>query len=348
MGAIWPPQHLKLKLKPMARRISSWVPSGGRRYPDGLNLHMLFQDVSNSVVPYRNSRKDIYRLVVSKEDLRWAFEESLGLDRQSRGAADFVRGIARQLFIEHVIWIELAVDPERPATRQGGYRNDRLFEVALVNGLVVDPISGKRRQILPRPDEIPQGYFVDYGGATEIDLSGADLFQVNLPPSYPADVLRDVVTQLARIPEKLTPEWVDEKLFGMNPGLPTFNVSEHIRLRDLLALQATNAIGWTARELFMGERRLLNDYAHFARELKFLHFRVSLRAEAEAALVAILSAVATELEIGIELFAEGLLTPAQVETAIERFRAGDMSFSEVNDWLFEKGAVEAMGPRRLL
>lgn len=338
-----------MKVPTMPELISRWIPNGGQRYPDGLNAHMLFNDVSNTVVPYRTDRNDAYRLASEPPEQLLALEESLSLSDQGRGADDFIREVARRLFVDHEVWIELAVDADRsPEPRRRGMRHERLFEVAIVHRLVEDSASGKRRQILPTPDEIPFHYSVDYGGVAEVDMSGAQLIHVVLPSCYSGDELDEMFRQLEAIPEKITPDWVYTKWMGMDANAPTFNVQEHIRLRDLVTLQATRVIGWTARQIFMGESRVLNDYARYERELRFLHFRTSLRAQAEDALVRVIRDAGAVLGLHIEAYANGVLTSQQVEDAIERFQAGTLPFSEVNDWVLEKGDIEQMEPRRLL
>ncbi|RJQ08845.1 MAG: hypothetical protein C4558_07255 [Dehalococcoidia bacterium] len=287
--------------------------------------------------------------MVEPAEQQWALEESLSLSYQDSGADDFVRDVARRLFVDHEVWIELAVDAGRaPEPRRGGMTRERLFEVAIVHGLAEDPVSGRKRQVLPRAEDIPPHYSIDYGGVTDVDLSAARLIHVELPSRYSGDELDEMFRELGAIPEKLTPDWVDAKWMGMDADAPTFDVQEHIRLRDLLALQATHTIGWTAREIFMGDRRVLNDYAHFERELRFLHFRASLRAQAEEALVQVLGDAAAVLGLPLEAYADGVLTPAQVEDALDRFRRGALPFSEVSDLMFEKGNVERMESRRLL
>ncbi len=334
----------------MSELLSRWVPSGRRRYPDGLNAHLLFQDVSTGIVPYRTGWDDAYRLVIDPPERQWALKESLSLSPQDSGADDFIREVARRLFVDHEVWIELAVDASRtPKRRRGGMAGERLFEVAIVHGLMEDLATGAKRQVLPSAEEIPPHYSIDFGGVAEVDLSSARLIRVNLPVRYPGHQLDVILRELAEIPEKLTPDWVDAKWMGIAAAdAPTFNVAEHIRLRDLLTLQATRPIGWTAREIFLGERRVLNDYAHFERELRFLHFRVALRARAEEALTQVLREAGEVLGLHIEAYAEGLLTPVQVDEAIERFQGGTLTFAEVNDWIFEKGIIEGTESRRLL
>lgn len=330
----------------MSKRRSYWIPVSGRNYPSGIESHLLYQDVSNAAVPYRSGRQDAYRLIVDPVDLKWAIDESLALSSKGRGTDTFIRDLIRQLFADHEVWIEVATDLE-PGGRSLGGRRQRVFEVAIVHSLHVDPETGRKTQILPQPSEIDALYSIDYGGLSEVDLTDAHLVKVELPPAYPADCLDGVLTGLTRIPEKLTPDWLDRSWLGLEPDAPAFDVGEHIRLRDLQKLQATAPIGWTAKDLYKSERRL-NEYAYYERELRFLHFRTSLRMQAESGLVAVLQEASAALDFSVELYADGLVTPEQVDRKLDEFRAGNLPFAQVHDWLFEQGTVLGMEARRLL
>ena len=80
-----------------------------------------------------------------------------------------------------------------------------------------------------------------------------------------------------------------EKMTGQRRNAPAFDSGEATRTQRLRIAQATLPIGWTAREIYYGENRHLGDYYYYWRELRFLHFRSSIRERAEKALQQVLT-----------------------------------------------------------
>ena len=64
---------------------------------------------------------------------------------------------------------------------------------------------------------------------------------------------------------------------------PSFDLEEHVTKKELSVFQTALPVGWTARELY-SRSRLTSDYYYFMRELRFLHYLVSMREMAIEAL----------------------------------------------------------------
>ena len=120
-------------------------------------------------------------------------------------------------------------------------------------------------------------------------------------------------------------------------SVPAFDPGEASRARRLRILQATLPIGWAAREVYYGESRHLGDYYYFWRELRFLHFKSSMRERAEKALQQVLTFAGERRGFEAHVTARGLYTPAEVGAIIKKYEAGDIPFSEATDIIFERG-----------
>jgi len=72
------------------------------------------------------------------------------------------------------------------------------------------------------------------------------------------------------------------------------------------------------------------------RELRFLHFRASMRERAEEALRCVLALASERRGFEGSVTANGLHTPSEVRGFIEEFERGELAFSAVNDIIFEK------------
>ena len=76
------------------------------------------------------------------------------------------------------------------------------------------------------------------------------------------------------------------------------------------------------------------------RELRFLHFLASLRSCAEDALRQVLTLAGDRCGFRASVTAFGVHTPDEVNLLIQRFEAGDLPFSAVNDILY--GAAKGL------
>ena len=139
-----------------------------------------------------------------------------------------------------------------------------------------------------------------------------------------------------------------EQWTGSRSGAPPYDAAEASRTRQLRLAQAALPIGWTARELYLGEHRAVSEYYHYLRELRFLHFLASLRSCAEDALRQVLTLAGERCGFKASVTALGVHTPDEVEVLIQKFEAGALPFSAVNDIIFEIGEDSQSQERTVL
>ena len=165
--------------------------------------------------------------------------------------------------------------------------------------------------------------------AEKIELDDERMVHVRLPNQYSNSLLEAIVKDLVEIDSNysLATAWFMEQTTGQRTDAPTFDVGEAARVRRLRILQTTLPIGWTAGEIYYGENRHLSDYYCYWRELRFLHFRSSMRERAEKALKQVLTVAGEECGFEAHVTARGLYTPTEVEEVINGYEAGHTFFS---------------------
>ena len=127
-----------------------------------------------------------------------------------------------------------------------------------------------------------------------------------------------------------------EQITGQRRNAPAFDSGEASRTARLRVAQAALPIGYTARENYYGGNRCLGEYYYYWRELRFLHFRSSMRERAEQALRQVLTVAGAKCGFDAHVTARGMYTPVEVEGIIEKYEAGDIPFSAVTDLIFER------------
>ena len=300
-----------------------WQPSN---WVSSLQTNMLYQDFSNQVVPYRQTSAT-YILSV-KGVARRQIDEGLSLDYQSRGPDDFVRDVSIALLTNHEVWLEVTFDMDN----SGGPP----FAVFPVYG-VKRTTTGKLIQETPSQHEftIHTGDGDEY--ELEIELDEEQMIPAILPYTYHSELLTQVVNGLLDISNYGTPPaWVMDNLTNNRREAPYYDATEAIRTEKLRVVQAALPIGWTAREALQGPTRVVGDYYHYWRELRFLHFRASIREQAEQALYRVLTLASEKCNFEVSIKAQGIYTPGEVTEFINKFKSGDLSFADVSDITLEK------------
>ena len=274
-----------------------------------MQTRFLHEDFNNRVVPYRYGPTG-YEL--STEGLpSHQVVASLRLDHQARSLDDFLRAIASRLLTHHEVLLEVTIDDEhRPF---GVFELDRAGQTG-----------------------------------TGIGLTADRMIQVLLPDAYPSQLLTQVVRDLAEIDFNLIPAWAMRKSAGERRKVPHFDITEAGRTKQLRIAQAALPIGWTAQEFGVDQSRQLSEYYHYWRELRFLHFRSSMLARAEDALLKVLALAGTRCGFTASVTANGIHTPEEVQEFIRKFEAGELSFSDVNDIVFGKGNGAHSEQRRVV
>lgn len=304
---------------------SRWFPSNPAKWVNSAQTHLLYQDFDSRVIPYRHAPE----AYVLSADGAPSYEVDRALSLRDASEIDgFLRGVATRLLTSHEVWLEVSFDDEH---------RDQLFAVAEVDGVCRTGEGGLVQQ-LPGSDELPEWYRDTGEWGVVLDLDADRMVYVGLPDAYPSEVLTQVITDLAEIEFSLTPSWMMEQWAGSHASTTPYDAAEASRTRQLRLAQAALPIGWTARELYLGQHRALSDYYHYLRELRFLHFLASLRSSAEDALRQVLRLAGERFGFTASVVAFGVHTPADVEAAIARFEAGALPFSAVNDIIFERAA----------
>ena len=164
------------------------------------------------------------------------------------------------------------------------------------------------------------------------------MVHVHLPDKYPSKLLEKIIADLVGVDSNynLSPPWFMEQITGQRKDAPAFDSGEASRTQRLRVAQATVPIGWAARENHYGENRYLGDYYYYWRELRFLHFRSSMRERAEQALRQVLTVAGAKCGFDAHVTARGMYTPVEVEEIIEKYEAGNIPFSAMTDIIFER------------
>ncbi len=306
----------------MTDRQSRWFPSSPARWIDSGQTHLLYQDFDARVIPYRHD-PEAYKLS-TEGALDYEVDGALSL-RDARGVDGFLRAVAARLLTNHEAWLEVSFEDERGEPTP--------FTVTEVDGARRTE-SGGVVQKLPSRHELPEWYRDkgEWGGV--IDLDPDRMVHARLPDEYPSEVLTRVTTDLAAIEFELTPPWVMDHWAGSKREAPPYEADEALRTHQLRVAQAALPIGWTARELHIGQHRAVSDHYHYLRELRFLHFLASLRVSAEDALRQVLTRASETCGFKASVTAFGVNTPDDVAASIREFEAGALPFSAVNEILY--------------
>ena len=289
--------------------------------------HLLLQDFNLYVVPHRDDG-NAYELSVQGISSRLV-NEALSLWNHGRGADSFVSAVASTLLTENEAWLEVTLDPNS--------RDGLPFRPLLVHG-VRGTATGNLVQEVPILESSNYPTQGEPARQTQtIELDEERMVHVRLPDKYPSRLLEKIAEDLVEVDSNanLMPPWVMEQVTGQRKNAPVFDSGEATRTQRLRIAQATLPIGWTAREIYYGENRHLGDYYYYWRELRFLHFRSSMRESAEKALQQVLAVAGPKCGFEAHVTARGLYTPAEVEDIIEQFEAGNIPFSVVTDIIFE-------------
>ena len=271
-------------------------------------------------------------------------KEALSLWNNGRGADSFVNAVASTLLTEHEAWLEVIFKPDD--------RDGLPFRPLLVHG-VRRTATGSLIQEVPTL-ESSGGSDYPHQGEPErhfqtIELDEGYMVHVRLPDQYPSRLLKKLVEDLVEVDinDNLVPPWVMEKMTGQRRNAPAFDSGEATRTQRLRIAQATLPIGWTAREIYYGDNRYLGDYYYYWRELRFLHFRSSMRERAERALQQVLTFAGEKCSFEAHITARGLYTPIEVEEVIKKYEAGDIPLSAVSDIIFESANSVQCSERNL-
>ena len=298
---------------------------------------MLREDVGRGVVPYGH-RGEVYTLS-GDSAARHQLLAALELVERHGDIDDFVRTVAILLFDSREVWIEVFVDDDP--------KDDAPFGVARVSNVILGP-GHQILQRLPPKEALPEWFTPDDQWGNEIELDRDRVVRVTLPNEYSRKDLTTVDRGLDAMPLMTSPAWIMEQPSGQISGGPVFDVKEAARTDRLAVLQAALPIGWPARETLMSSDRNINEYYNLLRELRFLHFLVSLRVEAEAALRNVLMIAHDLCGISAEVTSYDLCTPADISEYIRQFEAGELSFSKVRDIVFQRPGTAKDAQRRIV
>ena len=310
----------------MTKRRSRWFPSEPKVWGKSGHLQMLHEDFDNRTVPHGDHPEPYTLSVVGIAPQ--TINESLSPNEYSSGLEGFIRNVASRLLLSHEVWLEVAYGDEAK-----GRSPFRVFDVHGVE----QTSSGDLIQKWPRRYESPDWFEGEADSGEEIELDRDRMVHVGLPEKYPGPLLSQVVRDLSEIEPSVPPAWMMDKMTGQRQDTPPFDVKAFFRTERLRTIQAALPIGWTARESLGGQLREVNDYYHYWRELRFLHFCLSMRARAEDALRQVLKLAGETCGFVASVTANGLYTPSRVETLIREFERGELSLSAVSDITWEVG-----------
>ena len=255
-------------------------------------VSMLYEDFTNSVIPYRSLR-DAYRLSADGPVTPRLF--TIRPLREGQGVEDFIRVVASYLLRNFEASIEVAVDP-----LEGNSQPIRLS--------FVDGIS-------------PQSSGSD----------SARVVRVSLPAKYPRNVLEAVLLELAESSKSFAPDWAMHRISGQRTDTPRYDFEVASQIERRRVLQVALPIGWDAREkLFLLTRSEINEFYCALRELRFLHFVASMRECAEYGLQQVLDLTREQCGLAVKVTAHGVYTPDEIDESIRRFESGCITFGDVN------------------
>ena len=327
----------------MTSRTSRWFPHEPKMWLHSTQTYLLLEDFNLYVVPHRN-KGDAYELSVQGISSS-QIKEALSLWNSGRGADSFVSAVASTLLTEHEAWLEVIFKPDD--------RDGLPFRPLLVHG-VRKTATGSLIKEVPTLESSGSSNYPHQGEPERqfqtIELDEGCIVHVCLPDKYPSGLLKKLVEDLVEVDanDNIMPPWVMEKMTGQRRNAPAFDSGEATRTQRLRIAQATLPIGWTAREIYYGENRHLGDYYYYWRELRFLHFRSSMRERAEKALQQVLTFAGGECGFEAHVTARGLYTPTEVEEIINKYEAGDIPLSAVNNIMFESANSAQFSERILL
>ena len=312
----------------MTGRTSRWFPHDPIMWLQSTETNLLIQDFNLHIVPYRDN-KDAYELFVDgipKHKIR----ESLRLWNRGRGADSFVSTVASTLLTEHEVWLEIVFEPDGP--------NGLPFIPLIVNG-VRQTATGRLIQEVPVPDAPNLDHHDDTTMEIQvIKLDDERMVRVELPEKYPSQLLAGVTYELVETDQydPIMSPWIMQSITAQRRGGPVFDVGQATLTKRLRTVQATRPIGWTAREMHRGGDSPLSNYYLYWREFQFLHFRSSMREQAEQALGAVLRMAGAKFGFKASVTTSGLFTPPEVAAIIRDYESGKVTFSAANDIAFER------------
>ena len=301
---------------------------------------LLLEDFNNGIVPYR-SEGDAYQLSTDGIERR-RVQEALKPWGHRDGPDGFVSSVASSLLTDHEVWIEIIFDQDDS--------NPLPFTLLQAPG-VRRTASGKLIQERPKLDEGTHEYqYIADRELEQVELDSQRMVNASLPDKYPSPMLAKIVVELVEADASydLAPSWAMEKIVGQRLNAPSYDPTEVARTNRLRIAQVTLPIGWTAREIYSGNNRSLGDYYFYWRELRFLHFRSSMRESAEKALRQVLTLAGAIRGFEASVTASGLYTPLEVEDVIRKFEIGEVLFSALPDVIFEKANDVCSGQRLVL
>ena len=307
---------------------------------DSTETHLLLEDFNLHVVPHRHAG-DAYELSVQGISSSLV-NKALSMWDRGRGADSFVSAVASTLLTEREAWLEVVLKPDG--------RDGLPFMPLLVHG-VRRATDGNLIQEVP---VLESSYYPSKGEPDHkfqrIELDEERMVHVGVPDKYPSRLLEKIAEDLVGVHanHNLVPSWVMEQMTGQRKNAPAFDSSEAVRTQRLRIAQVTLPIGWTAREIYYGDNRYLGDYYYYWRELRFLHFRSSMRECAEKALQQVLTVAGAKCGFEAHVTARGMYTPVDVEAIIEKYEAGDIPFSRMTDIIFERSDSTQSRERILL
>ena len=285
---------------------------------------LLYQDFHNHLIPIRR-RVPAYQLCSEGVSPRQVVD-SLNLDRLSRPSLErFLEEVALKLIRDFEVWIEVATPTDKSTTPFVLFDVDRVKRTK----------SGRLIQELTGIDQVPDWAREQGGWGTPIALDEDRMVHVPLPQSYPRKILSKVFRDLSKVSSPVTQSWVMESLSGQRPGGTRFDIGEAHQTERLRILQVALPIGWTAREGILGVQSQISHYYDLSRQLRFLHFRASMRQRAEEALRDVLTLASERVGFSVEVWAHGVYTPEQIQAIIRSFQAGDLDFDTAFETVFE-------------
>lgn len=243
------------------------------------------------------------------------------------------------MLTEQEVWLEVLLKPDGP--------NAPPFKPLIVYG-VERTEKGNLIQKVPVWDEPNHQWTRETTPQLQIiELDDKRMIRVGLPEKYPRQLLMKVAENLMEIDlhEPIMAPWIMEGMTGERRDVPAIDVNEANRTKRLRIAQAALPIGWATR--YTAADRHFSGYYYCWRELQFLHFKASMREQAEEALHKVLSMAGAECGFRATVTAHGIFTPMEVEQIIREYEVGKITLSAVSDVIFEKSDSTYSRDRRL-